>query len=211
MLKMLTRPWPRAAGLLFLLLASQPQAQDNGAARVESFLEGLDSFKAQFAQTVVTDQAIQGPVEGTFYLKRPGRFRWEYAGDEGQLIVADGKRVWLLDRGLEQISHRSQAGALRGTPAQLLSGQGDWKEAFSARDGGERDGLQWVELTPTDAESQFERLRIGFSGERLARIEMTDKLGQHTYFVFSDVERNAALSGDLFTFRPPPGFDVFEH
>jgi outer membrane lipoprotein-sorting protein len=39
-------------------------------------------------------------------------------------------------------------------------------------------------------------------------MELKDKLQQSTRIEFSDVERNARLAGELFTFKPPEGVDV---
>lgn len=174
------------------------------------FLDGLESLDARFMQTVHTDNGVLGPMSGHLYVARPGRFRWDYDGDEGQLIVADGKRVWLLDRKLEQVSHQSQDRALRGTPALLLVSGDAVEDYFTPVDGGELDGMMWVEMVPKDEESQFNLVRVAFDGDQLARIEMLDKFGQFTEFVLSDVQRNAKVDDDLFDFKPPPGWDVFQ-
>jgi outer membrane lipoprotein carrier protein len=39
-------------------------------------------------------------------------------------------------------------------------------------------------------------------------MELKDKLQQTTRIEFSNVQRNARLAGDLFTFQPPAGVDV---
>jgi len=191
---------------MLALSAVQAGAQD----RLDGFLQGLDSLQARFEQTVQSDNGVSGPFAGTFSLRRPGQFRWDYDGEEGQLIVADGKRVWLLDRELEQVSHQSQDTALRGTPAQLLSGEDDVETYFTVTDGGEFDGLSWVDLVPRDEDSQFARLHLAFDGEELARIEMADRFGQYTRFRFHEVRRNLELDDGLFRFEPPPGWDVFQ-
>lgn len=196
------------AAVLLILLA--PAALANAREQLDRFLDGLDSMQARFVQTVQTENGTAGPFEGSFYLKRPGLFRWDYDGKEGQLIVADGKRVWLLDRELEQVSHQAQETALRGTPAQLLAERGNVEEYFTLADGGVFDGLTWIDLVPKEEESQFAELHIGFDGEQLARIEMADKFGQYTRFVFNDVERNPSLDPKLFRFEAPPGWDVFQ-
>lgn len=193
-----------------LLALSVPLGAAPAAERLERFLDGLDSFEARFEQTIETADAVTGPVSGTLYVQRPGRFRWEYDGAEGQLIVADGKRVWLLDRELEQVSHQSQKTALRGTPAQLLTQQDAVEQYFTVAEGGEFDDRTWVELTPRDEESQFSFVRIAFDGEEMSRLEMADKFGQYTRFAFADLKRNPTLDAELFKFRPPSGWDIFQ-
>ena len=198
--------WTAAAWLASLSAV----ASAGSVERLENYLAGLESLKARFSQTIETREAYTGPLEGTFYLQRPGQFRWEYDGREGQLIVADGKRIWLLDRELEQVSHQSQDDALRGTPAELMAEEGALEESFDAKDGGDINGLSWIDLTPSDPESQFVLVRVAFRGDALVRLEMLDHFGQYTRFVLSDVERNVSLDKALFRFEPPRGWDVFQ-
>ncbi len=194
-----------AAGLM-LLFASQASAH-----KIDEFLDGLQTFQADFEQIVESGSGLTAPVYGVFYLKRPGRFRWDYRGDDAQLIVADGKRVWLLDRDLDQVSHQSQQRALRGTPAQLLSGRGGVEKHFSIQRDYEADGLQWTRLIPKDEDSQMEQVSVAFEGNQLKRLEMTDKFNQTTRFRFTNTTRNPRLNASLFKFEAPPGFDVWEH
>ena len=194
------------AASLMLLFASQASAH-----KIDEFLDGLQTFQADFEQIVESGSGLTSPVYGVFYLKRPGRFRWDYKGDDAQLIVADGKRVWLLDRDLDQVSHQSQQRALRGTPAQLLSDRGGVEKHFSIQRDYEADGLQWTRLIPKDEDSQMEQVSVAFEGNQLKRLEMTDKFNQTTRFRFTNTTRNPRLNASLFKFEAPPGFDVWEH
>jgi outer membrane lipoprotein carrier protein len=182
------------------------------ATSLDSFLSGLKTMQADFVQSVESQGGSQSITQsGVFYLKRPGKFRWDYTGKDAQLIVADGRTVWLQDRDLEQVSHQPQKMALRGTPAQLLS-QGERVDRhFTVLREYQRDELEWMALAPVDKDSQVEEVDVAFRDNKLIKLEMTDKLGQHTRFSFSNVQRNPTLSKSLFKFKAPPGFDVWEH
>ena len=193
-----------------LLWAAQAPAAD-GQQRLNRFLEGLDTLQAQFQQTVISaglDQAMSS--KGTFYLKRPGRFRWTYNDPAGQFVIADGERVWLYDAELEQVSHQSQKEALRGTPALLLSGSGPVEEHFEVIELGSRVGLEWLELLPRGEESEIIKVQVAFRGDQLDRLEMIDSFGQITRFRFAGIQRNPVLDPSLFRFDPPPGVDMLE-
>lgn len=194
--------------ILLLSLVSIPLH----ATALDSFLSGLKTMQADFVQSIESQGGSKSiSQEGVFYLKRPGKFRWDYAGKDAQLIVADGRTVWLLDRDLEQVSHQPQKMALRGTPAQLLSQGEAIDKHFRVLRQYQRDGLQWMALAPVDADSRVEEVDVAFLDNKLVVLEMTDKLGQHTKFSFSNVQRNPSLSKSLFKFKAPPGFDVWEH
>ena len=148
--------------------------------------------------------------KGILYLKRPGKFRWEYDSPLKQIIVADGKRVWLHDLELDQVSHQGQNKALSGTPAQLLAAEEPIDRHFkvSPWDGG--DEREWVELQPRKSDTQVVKIRIGFIGKRLDTLLMEDTFGQLTRFTFTKTKRNPSLKEDLFRLDESTGGDFLQ-
>jgi outer membrane lipoprotein carrier protein len=70
-------------------------AAPSGEARLKDYLKGLNTLTSEFHQyTLSADGGRMIESEGTLYLQRPGRFRWEYRAPMEQVIVADGDRVW---------------------------------------------------------------------------------------------------------------------
>jgi len=198
-------PSPRGISpLLFALLAltllvpTGLRAAD-GSQRLEDYLKGLSSLKSSFEQvTFNADRTQMMEASGTFYLQRPGRFRWEYDTPNRQVIVADGKRVYLHDLDLDQVSHQSQAKALRGTPALLLASGGPIEDHFKTRPIESRDGRDWVELIPKASDTDVVRIELGFGGKELDSLIMEDSFGQTTRLNFSATQRNPSLDPDLF-------------
>ena len=205
---MLRRSIVVLASILPFAAGADAAADAAAARRLEAALGGLASLRAEFRQ-IVTDargQVIE-TAAGTVTLARPGRFRWDYRVPE-QLIVSDGVTVWFHDIGLEQVTIRSAADTLAGTPAMLLSGEGDLQAAFEIADGGKEDGLAWSRLTPRSDDSDFRELRVGLAGRELRRMMLLDRLGQSTRLEFEQVESNPRLDQSLFSFTLPPGVDV---
>ncbi len=199
---------PLLALLWALLLPAAALAQADPAARLEHALAALDSVRAQFTQDLLSaDGATTEHAVGTLYLKKPGRFRWDYTTPR-QLIVCDGERLWLYDPELEQATVRHVKDSLSQTPAMLLAGQAKVRDGFTIKDGGRVAGLSWLTLVPKSADTDFREIRLGFSGEQLQRLEFTDKLNQRTLIELKGLERNAHLADTLFTFTPPKGVDV---
>lgn len=186
--------------LLALLLCGLALAA-TGPERLQDYLRGLRSLVSDFRQiTLNADGDRMMESRGTFYLKRPGKFRWEYQRPVKQVIVADGKRVWLHDLELDQVSHQSQAKALSGTPARLLATEGPVGRHFKVTPWDAGDGREWVELRPKAEDTQVVRIRIGFVGKRLDTLVMEDSFGQLTRFTFTGTKRNPRLDEDLFRF-----------
>jgi outer membrane lipoprotein carrier protein len=206
--------WSTRVRLLLLSLAlvvCWGTASATGEQRLRAYLTDLRTLSSEFRQiTLASDGGRTLESRGTLYLKRPGRFRWEYRSPTEQIIVADGKRVWLHDVELDQISHQSQGSALGGTPAQLLASEDPIEDHFRVQPWDAGDEREWVELQPREKEGQVVKIRIGFDGEDLDTLLMEDAFGQITRFSFTKTRRNPRLDDDLFRLERPIGGDFLE-
>lgn len=192
-----------------LALASLAARGADPHVTLAAFSQGLRGLEGRFSQQVFdADGRRTEDSRGTLALAVPRQFRWEYDVPFPQLIVADGSKVWIYDPDLEQVQVRPQGAEEQQSPLMALVDPAELDRQFTVADGGERDGLSWVELTPRGEDAPFSRARLGFSGGALARMEMTDSLGQRTEIAFSGWQRNPAFGAATFRFAPPPGVDV---
>jgi outer membrane lipoprotein-sorting protein len=83
---------PLSAGLVTPSLADEP-SDDDLVQRAIRYLDGLASVKGRFRQ----EDRKGGSAEGTFYMARPGKARFEYDAPSSLLITSDGKTVILSD------------------------------------------------------------------------------------------------------------------
>ena len=196
-----------AGGVLALLPLA---AHTGGLDKLHRFLATTASARADFQQTVLDAKgALVQRALGTMEFQRPGRFRWTYVKPYDQLIVGDGQKLWIYDRDLKQVTVRNLDQALGSTPAALLAGSNDLYASFSLKEGGEKDGLEWVEAVPKAQDTPFQRVRMGFDAAGLlAAMELRDSFGQTTLLRFSNLQRNSPLDPGRFKFAPPPGTDV---
>jgi outer membrane lipoprotein carrier protein len=187
--------------------ADEDRAEAPGLLR--AFLAETVTLEARFSQVLLEADSDRAQVsEGSFYLHRPQRFRWDYASPAPQLVVADGEHLWLYDPDLEQATVRRLDDGLSSTPAMLLSGDGALEDSFRIGAAYREDGLDWVELAPVSDAADFAAVRVGFEQGLLASMELMDALGQTTVIRFSDVRVNPPLDAQLFQFSPPNGVDV---
>jgi outer membrane lipoprotein carrier protein len=186
------------------------QAADDSLSRVDAYLGPLKTLAADFVQVVRDSKGqITSRATGTLTISRPDRFRWDYREPYLQTIVADGKKLWLYDADLEQVTVRSLEQGLGSTPAMLLSGSGKAGEAFAAGPVERRGDWTWCVLLPRQRGSDFERVSLAFTARgEIAAMELVDKLGQATGIEFSDVRRNGKVDETAFRFVPPKGADV---
>lgn len=195
--------------LVFLLLSSGLAQAGEGQQRLDRFLEGLATMRADFIQTLSSARGERmEESRGKLWLLRPGKFRLHYVNPYEQLYVADGSNIWMYDRDLEQVTVKPQDDALGSTPALLLSSETPLEENFTIEEEGMHEGFQWLLLKPRAADSNFDYLRLALEGDVLRAMEMVDGFGQTTRLFLETVVRNPDVDADKFTFQPPPGVDV---
>ena len=196
-----------------LICASALSASAWAGARDElnRFSQGLKGLDGQFSQQVFDKNGrVKENTSGRVALSAPRLFRWEYQKPHVQLIVADGRNVWVYEPDLEQATKREQGKEEQNSPLtalinpDLLDKQYDVSEEAAPR-----DGLQWLSLSPKrETETSFQYAALGFNAQGLARMEVLDAVGQRTVIKFTGWKRNPGFSKDTFTFTPPKGTDV---
>jgi outer membrane lipoprotein carrier protein len=192
-----------------ILLSLSATAQADARARLEAFIDSTKGLKANFTQTVLDKNGRKTQeASGSLYFSRPGKFRWIYQKPYAQVIVGDGKKLWIHDEDLDQVTVRKLDQALGDSPAALLAGDNNIEKLFNLKDGGIKDGTEWLEATPKSKEGSFEKVRMGFKGEDLQVMELKDNFGQTTLLRFSNLQRNPAMGASLFRFSPPKGADI---
>ena len=196
----------------FLLSAAllSGAAAASGRDRLEGFTKGLEGLDGQFTQRVFdANGGVRETSSGRVALSAPRLFRWEYVKPYPQLIVADGKTVWVYDPDLEQVSRRPQGSAEQDSPLAALIDPGKLDRDYIVEDGGNADGLQWVVLKPKNGDDAvFESARLGLDANGLSRMEIVDALGQRTEIAFSGWKKNPAFASGTFRYAPPAGVDV---
>lgn len=209
MISKLLRSTLTAVCLAALPLAALADAQAEAAKRLNELLSRAQTMTGGFSQmTLSANGANLQETTGTLALKRPGKFRWHTDPPLEQLLVSDGKQIWLYDPDLQQVTIQAMDQRLSHTPALLLSGDvSQLQENFD---------IQWTEggsvqdftLTPKEADSMFDSLRLSFSNGVINDMQMSDPVGQRTNILFRNVELNQALGDAQFTFEVPEGVDV---
>ncbi len=195
--------------MFVFMLELSSLALADGVASLRDFYNHTDSMRAKFHQ-VVTD--VNGrkeqEVEGTMQLQRPNKFRWDYNKPYEQQIISDGKKVYLYDTDLAQVTVRDLSQTLGSSPAAMLAGGGAVDKSFVLKNAVRKDGLDWVLALPKSKDSGFERVLLGFEGEKLQKMELYDSFNHITAISFSDIERNPKLKDETFLFKTPTGVDV---
>lgn len=194
-----------------LLLSALPFAAHAAATdKLKSFIAATHSAQANFTQVVEdkNGKRIQS-ASGTMQFVRPGKFRWEYRKPYEQIIVGDGKKFWMYDVDLNQVTVKKLDAALGSSPAALLSGNNEIERGFTLKDIDGRDGLEWLQATPNSTETTFSKILMAFNAKsELVVMELHDAFGHHTVLRFTELKNNPRFPPQQFKFVPPKGADV---
>ena len=202
------RVLPVAAVLGAGLLAGTAQAgaRDDLAA----FTNGLKGLDGQFTQQVYDASGKRKETaSGRVALSAPRLFRWEYSKPYPQLIVADGKHVWVYEPDLQQATKRPQGAEEQNSPLAALIDPSKLERNYTVTEAGTSAGLEWLQLTPRNAEEGgFRSAKLGFGKGGLQKMSVVDALGQRTEFAFSGWKRNPGFKAGTFRYVPDKNVDV---
>jgi outer membrane lipoprotein carrier protein len=199
------------------LLALAPAlVQASALDQFKSFAATTKSAKGEFTQRVVkADNAgkpkTSGTSTGSFIFARPGKFIWTYEKPYEQLLQADGEKLYIYDKDLNQVTVKKLGNALGSSPAAILFGSNDLEKNFKLKEAGARDGLEWLEATPKTKDTTFDRIEIGLRDGVPAAMELYDSFGQVSLLSFKKFDKNPAIPADRFKFVVPEGADVLNN
>lgn len=185
--------------------------EEAAAQRLTQLLSQAHTLTARFSQLSLDGSGTQlQESAGELSLKRPGLFRWHTDKPMEQLLVSDGKQVWLYDPDLEQVTIQTLDQRLSHTPALLLSGDvSQIREHFAItyKEGG--SVVDFI-LKPKSKDSLFDSLRLSFRSGVLNDMQLIDSIGQRTNILFMSVKMNQPLDDKTFKFDIPEGADVIQ-
>ncbi|MBA2655152.1 MAG: outer membrane lipoprotein chaperone LolA [Gammaproteobacteria bacterium] len=197
--------------LLGVILFSSSAMADTASQQLDKFLSNFHSMSANFQQTSIIKKSTAKKSIGTMALERPGKFRWEITSPNRQVIIADGKYLWIYDVDLEQATKQS-LGKDAHSPAILLSGStAALEERFNIIDSKQEGSKVIFNLKPKRSQDMVQRVELVFENDKLHQMSVIDNLGQKNIFTFSNVKINPSLATSLFQFHAPKGVDIISN
>ena len=192
-----------------------------GSPTLEDVVAGLErtytriaDLRADFTQNAFNKSLGQTiKAEGTVYLKKGGKMRWEYKSPSPQQIVSDGKSLWIYTPELNQVNVGEAPRALAGPAGSFLAGLGKLREEFSVRfftPSKDDDGRPVLDLRPKKPTPVLTRLILSVDPQEylVRKAVLHDQFDNTVTMAFTKVTINSGLGEPLFTFTPPKGAAV---
>jgi outer membrane lipoprotein carrier protein len=196
------------------VIAMPALASASALDQFKTFVATTKAAKGEFTQRLVKmengNAKVSNTSSGTFVFARPGKFIWTYQKPYEQLLQADGEKLYIYDKDLNQVTVRNLGNAIGSSPAAILFGSNDLEKNFTLKEAGTKDGLEWLEATPKAKDTTFDKIGIGLKDGIPQAMELRDSFGQISLLSFNRFEKNPAISGEQFKFAVPKGADVFQ-
>lgn len=200
--------------LLLILLPSMSYA--SALEQFKLFVSATRTARGEFSQRLVKADSDSGSMRlssassGSFIFARPGKFIWTYQKPYEQLLQADGDKLYIYDKDLNQVTIRPLGNAIGSSPAAILFGSNDLEKNFTLSEAGTRDGIEWLQAIPKTKDTNFEKIGIGLKDGMPVAMELRDSFGQVSILSFTRFEKNPSLSPAQFRFVIPKGADVLQ-
>lgn len=198
---------------IFVFSINNAFASADASQTLADCLKIFNAVSANFTQIIYTPKGnIIQKSKGNMALRRPGLLRWETTTPNQQLIIADGRDIWIYDKDLSQVMRQKQTTSSH-TPALLLSDSVEkFISKFTIRFIQNIHSMQTpaFRLTPKYASESalFEFIELIFAQKTLRKMILHDHLGQVTEISFSQVDIPVSMSKNLFTFVSPKNVDI---
>lgn len=207
-------PVPEAAvGAASLETSTAPTTAGELIARFEELDGKLTSLKGRYVQTVNmeetgTVQTIEGKIE---YLK-PDRLRIEHVRPERQVVVSDGKAIWVHRLASNQVIQSELADWRRADPMiNSLLDFGGYAALGKRYEIAYASATRQALLTPKEKGAGY-TLRLTLADKTYFPVEAELVIAHmRVRTSLKDLEFNPKLPESDFTFTPPAGADVFRN
>ena len=185
-----------AAILSLLTLASAAHAQV-GVPEIERYVNSIRTLQARFVQSNPNGSVVQG----TLYVRRPGRMRFEYDAPSKLKVVADGTQVTLWDPATRDFGQWpigwTAASFLVREPFTL---SGDLTVESLQRTG---DGLQLTIVQTRKPQEGKIMVRLSENPLALRGWSILDNRGNKVDVSLTDLKTGGQLADSLFKYDGP--------
>ena len=202
------------AGLVLAAPSAGPAATLDDVVRdLEGTYSHMIDLRAEFTQTAFNKSLNQTiPAQGTVYLKKGGKLRWEYQEPTPQEIVSDGKKLWVYTPTLNQANVADAPEALAGPAGSFLAGLGRLRTEFQVRflnpaQPKDTEGNWALDLAPKQPLPTMTRLILSIDPKswEIRKAVVHDQFENTVTMRFSKMVVNSGLPERTFTFVAPKG------
>jgi len=193
------------------------ESESNIIKNVETEFANMTTMSAKFKQTFF-DAAMEESetTTGTMKIKKQLKMQWIYDPPEQQIIISDGKNIYLYMPDEKQVIVEKIGNIINSSsPALFLAGGRALRDIFTIRLATDENkdrmgaGIR-LELIPKQESISVTRIIVAVDAKnwRIRSFSIIDWAGNRTDVELFDIQVNKSLDDGLFTFKAPKGVEA---
>ena len=193
-----------------LVSSSKPlnaQTIDEVLNKIQYFYENTKSIKADFIQETVFLDKSKEIRTGKVWIKKPGKFRWEYQIPEKFLIISDGFQIFIYyPKEKEVLIYPSGKVISSQLALGFMSGRGNIKKDLKLESFEILNEKEWkISFFPVSKDTYIEKivLTVNLDTGEVKEFYFINTSGEKVKIIFKNLKYNLDLKNNIFTFIPP--------
>ncbi len=198
-----------------LVSSSKPlnaQTIDEVLNKIQYFYENTKSIKADFIQETVFLDKSKEIRTGKVWIKKPGKFRWEYQIPEKFLIISDGFQIFVYYPEEKEVLIYPSGKVISSQLALgFMSGRGNIKKDLKLESFEILNEKEWkISFLPVSKDTYIEKivLTVNLDTGEVKEFYFINTSGEKVRIIFKNLEYNLDLKNNIFTFIPPKNSKV---
>ena len=198
-----------------LVSSSKPlnaQTIDEVLNKIQYFYENTKSIKADFIQETVFLDKSKEIRTGKVWIKKPGKFRWEYQIPEKFLIISDGFQIFIYYPEEKEVLIYPSGKVISSQLALgFMSGRGNIKKDLKLESFEILNEKEWrISFLPVSKDTYIEKivLTVNLDTGEVKEFYFINTSGEKVRIIFKNLKYNLDLKNNIFTFIPPKNSKV---
>jgi len=173
----------------------------------------VSGFSADFSQTSsIKAMEITDSASGRAFFKRSGKMRWEYETPDRQMIITDGKTLWVFRPDDNQVMIGKAPSFFEGGKGfSFLSDMKVIRQKFNmVLEKETQEGYFVLKLLPREKTYDIVEIYLWISRKtfNVVRILTYNSYGDEIRIIFNNIQLKQMLDDSLFSFEISEGIEV---
>ena len=182
--------------------------------KIQYFYENIKNLRADFLQETTFLDGSKEIRTGKVWIKKPGKFRWEYESPEKFLIVSDGVQIFIYYPEEKEVLIYPSGKIISSQLALgFMSGRGNIKKDLKLESFEILNKKEWkISFIPISKDTYIEKiiLMVNLDTGEVKELYFINTVGEKIRIVFKNLRYNLDLGNNLFTFIPPRNSKLFK-
>jgi len=169
-------------------------------------------LEAEFIQETYFSNGGKEVRKGKLWIKKPGKFRWEYQSPEKFLIISDGNKIFIYYPEEKQAFVYPSGRAISSRLALgFMSGRGNIKTDLKLESFKVMDKDYWkISFLPALNDTQVEKITliVNLHTGEIKELFFVNSTGEKIRIIFKKVGYNVKLKDNFFEFNPPENVNL---